>query len=174
MASTKLATILTEWHPAPEVGGHSEAADSVERLALSSLEPSQQQNQDADSASLDHQSLMVASLNSSQLVASPAVSPKQTLPHCHQQVDLPAVSLKPTLLLHLSPCSRIHSPRQDSQSSPRVPPAHANGHPQTGMVVTIEKPQGNDCETSVAQMLHDHDTVVLAIPACVPQGLDAE
>ena len=79
MASTKLVMILLEWHPAPEVGEHSEAADSVERSALSSLEPSQQQNQDADSASLDHQSLMVASSNSSQLVASPAVSPKQTL-----------------------------------------------------------------------------------------------
>ena len=84
LASTMmLVMILPEWHPAPEVGEHSEAADSVERSTLSLPDPSQQQNQDADSASLDHQSLMVASSNSSQLVASAAVSPKQTLPHCH-------------------------------------------------------------------------------------------
>ena len=128
MASTKLETILTEWHPAPEVGEHSEAADSVERSALSLLEPSQQQNQDADSASLDHQSLMVASSNSPQQVAFGGCKPEADAAHCHQQVDLPAISLKPTLLLHLSPCSRIHSPR-------RILSLHLGCHRHTPMVI---------------------------------------
>ena len=76
MASTMLVMILTEWHPAPAVGEHSAAAGSVERSALSWLEPSQQQNQDADSASHDHQSLMVANSNSLQRVTFVAVSLK--------------------------------------------------------------------------------------------------
>ena len=117
LASTMLVMILPEWHPAPEVGEHSEAAGSVERSALSWPEPSQQQNQDADSASHDHQTLAAASSHSSLQVAPLAVSLKRTLPRGDQHVALPAISLKPTLLLHL-PCNNRQGTNEDSPHDP--------------------------------------------------------